>query len=325
MKHIHILATGGTISAAGDAGATTGYIDGAFDVHAQIASVTNIEKLADLTGEQVMNVSSSDITRKQWLLLANRINELARDENIDGFVITHGTDTMEDTAYFLNLVVKTEKPVVLTGAMRPATASSADGPLNMYQAVAVAASDDSIGKGVLVVFSDGIYGGRDVQKTNNFKTSAFNAKDFGCLGYVRNDKAYYVNASTKRHTVNSEFDVTGLTELPTVEVAYFSLDAQTGILRYFRDHCDGLVIAGAGGSAFSKVWLEALPSVTEKIPVVRSTRIASGITIYDTEVDPVAHTLYADTLPPQKAKVLLMLALTMTKDPVEIQRMFSEY
>ncbi len=325
MKHIHILATGGTISAAGDEGATTGYIDGAFDVHAQIASVTNVEKLAVLTGEQIMNVSSSDITRKQWLQLANRINELAKDDDIDGFVITHGTDTMEDTAFFLNLVLKTDKPVVLTGAMRPATATSADGPLNMYQAVAAAASDDSVGKGVLLVFSDGIYGGRDVQKVNNFKVNAFNGKDFGCLGYVRNEKTYYVSQSTKRHTVNSEFDVTGLNELPDVEVAYFSLDADPGVLHYFADHCDGLVIAGAGGSAFSKVWLNELPAVTAKIPVVRDTRIAGGITIYDTEVDPIAHTLYAETLPPQKAKVLLMLALTVTKDPKEIQRMFEEY
>lgn len=325
MKHIRIIATGGTISAAGDEGATTGYKDGAFDVKAQMASIKNVEKLANLSGEQIFNVSSSDITRIQWLELAQRVNQLARQDDIDGFVITHGTDTMEETAYFLNLVLKTDKPVVLTGAMRPATATSADGPLNMYQAVAVAASDDSVGKGVLLVFADGIYGGRDVQKINNFKTGAFNGKDFGSMGFIRNDKAYYVNESTKKHTVNTEFDVTGLTELPDVEVAYFGLDAQPGVLHYFADHCDGLVIAGAGGSAFSQVWLGELAKVTEKIPVVRSTRIANGITIYDEEMDGVAHTLYSETLPPQKAKILLMLALTVTKDPERIQRMFELY
>ena len=324
-KRIVILATGGTISAAGEEGATTGYTDGEFDVNTLISGIPNIERLAELSGEQILNVSSADITTDDWILLANRINTLAERGEADGFVITHGTDTLEETAYFLNLFVKTRKPVVITGAMRPATATSADGPLNLYQAVALAASDKSVGKGVMAVFADAVFGGRDVQKVNNFRADAFSCRDFGCMGYMRNDDVYFINESVKKHTADTEFDLSLVESLPKVAVAYFHAGADSGVLEYLKDHADGLVIAGAGGSAFSQEWLETVSRISKEIPVVRSTRVANGITIYDAAVDLKGGTIYSVTLPPQKSKVLLTAALTKTRDRKEIQRMFEEY
>lgn len=324
-KRIVILATGGTISAGGEEGATTGYTDGAFDIDALVAGIPNIGRLARLSGEQVLNISSADITLDDWLMLAERINTLSMREDVDGFVVTHGTDTLDETAYFLNLAVKTKKPVVVTGAMRPATATSADGPLNLYQAVALAASNKSHGRGVMVAFADAVFGGRDVQKINNFKADAFNSRDFGCLGYMRSDEVYFVNQSTKRHTVDTEFDVSSRTHLPQVAVAYFHVGAEPGILDYMQGRADGIVIAGAGGSAYSKEWLETVKRISGKIPVVRSTRVSNGITIYDEAMDREGGTIWSGTLPPQKAKVLLTMALTRTKDREEIQRMFEEY
>lgn len=325
MKHIVILALGGTISAAGEAGATTGYHDGVFDVDALVRSVPGIERLARLTGEQLLGVASSNITRRDWLQLARRINELARRDDVDGFVVTHGTDTMEETAYFLHLTVKTEKPVVLTGAMRPATAASADGPLNLYQAVAVAASEEARDQGVMVVFGDTIYGGRDVLKISPFRPEGFSERDFGCLGYVRNERPYIIKRTALPHTSHTEFDITGLDDLPRVEIAYFSIDADEEILSFLAERSDGIVIAGAGGSAFSRIWLDKAAECAKKVPIVRSTRVGTGITIYDAGTDGTAGTLYAGTLPPQKAKILLMLALSATDDKTEIQRMFEQY
>jgi len=325
MKHIVILALGGTISATGEPGATTGYHDGVFDVEALVQSAPGIEKLARLSGEQLLGVASSDLTCENWLSLAQRINELALRDDVDGFVVTHGTDTMEETAFFLQLAVNTSKPVVLTGAMRPATATSADGPLNLYQAVAVAASDDARDQGVMLVFADAIYGGRDVVKISPFKPEAFSERDFGCLGYVRDNRAYFLKRTARPHTAYTEFDVTGLETLPRVEIAYFSVGADVEILSFLAERCDGIVIAGAGGSSFSTVWRNRAAECTPKVPIVRATRVASGITIYDEGTDGRAGTLYAGTLPPQKARILLMLGLTKTSDRTALQQMFERY
>ena len=156
MRKVVILGTGGTIAGVGVPGLTTGYFSGGMDIESLITGVPGLKKLAWLVGEQIANVNSDDITQEDWLRLTRRINELARREDIAGFVITHGTDTLEETAFFLNLTVKTRKPVVITGAMRPATALSPDGPFNLYQAVALAASPEAAGKGVLAVFSDAV-------------------------------------------------------------------------------------------------------------------------------------------------------------------------
>lgn len=232
LPTVVVLATGGTIAGTGEAGKTTGYSAGQLDVGTLVASAAGITDIANVRGVQVCNVGSDDITDAYWIQMAQTINELAADDAISGFAVTHGTDTLEETAYFLNLAVKTDKPVVITGAMRPSTATSADGPMNLYQTIALAANPDAAGRGAMVVFSDGIYGGRDVQKVNTFKTDAFSMRDMGCLGYMQDNNAYFYNATTKKHTVDTEFSVDGLDALPAVGVAYFTIDADPGVLDY---------------------------------------------------------------------------------------------
>lgn len=326
LKNIVILATGGTIAGTGESGKTTNYKAGNLDIQKLIESVTDLDKIANIYGEQIANVDSNDITINHWLNLVNRINELSKDDNIDGFVITHGTDTLEETAYFLDLTVKTEKPVVVTGAMRPSTATSADGPFNLYQSVALAASDSSRGQGSMVVFSDGIYSGRTVQKVNTFKTNAFNSREFGCLGYMRDNIPYFFNKSIKPHTINSQFDVTGLNNIPSVSIAYFNIGADPSILDYLAQISDGIVIAGSGCGTFSSSWIEKVKELDKKgIPVVRSSRIGSGIILKDEGIDKSANCIPGNTLSPPKARILLSLALTKTRNYSEIEKIFAEY
>ena len=324
LPKIVILGTGGTIAGVGEPGLTTGYTSGGMDIDAMIKSVPGIKNLAWLGGEQIANVNSDDITQADWLRLTRRINELAKDETITGFVITHGTDTLEETAFFLNLTVKTRKPVVITGAMRPSTALSPDGPFNLYQAVALASSPEAYGKGVLAVFSDAIYSARDVQKGSTFHVDAFSSDDFGCLGYIRDTKPYFYNALVKNHTADSEFDVQGLGTLPKVGIAYFHVDADPEILRFQLERADGLIIAGAGNGEMSLLWDDEMRKLenTGK-PIVITSRIHDGIVTLHRDVP--SNVFSGDTLNPQKARILLMLALTRTRDIGTIRKMFEIY
>lgn len=326
LKNIVILATGGTIAGTGENGKTTNYKAGNLDIQTLIDSVSNLDKIANIFGEQIANVDSNDITINHWLTLVNRINKLSKQDDIDGFVITHGTDTLEETAYFLDLTVKTNKPVVVTGAMRPSTATSADGPLNLYQAVALAANDLSIGQGCMVVFSDGIYSGRNVQKVNTFKTNAFNSIEFGCLGYMRDNTPYFFNKSIKPHTMHSQFDVSELNKLPQISIAYFNIDADPSIIEYLAERSEGIVIAGAGSGTVSSAWIKEIEKLELKgIPVVRSSRIGSGIILKDSAIDRSANCIPSNTLAPPKARILLSLALTKTRNYSEIEKIFEEY
>ena len=316
-----ILATGGTIAGVGDAGKSAGYRPGTLTAEDLISAVPELADVAPIEAIQVCNVNSDDITASVWIELANRINELSKDPDISGFVITHGTDTMEETAYFLNLTVKTDKPVVITGSMRPSTSISADGPMNLYESVCVAASDEAVGKGVLVVFSDLIFTARSVTKTSTYDVMAISAGETGACGVVRDGAVYFYEESVKCHTTATEFDVSALDSLPKVSVIYFSVDMDPGILRYAAEHSDGIVIAGAGAGEFSEGYIEVINSL--KIPVVISSRIGDGIIIPTNLL--CDGTVAADNLPPQKAAVLLRLALTKTKDVSEIQEMFFKY
>lgn len=321
LPTVVVLATGGTIAGTGAAGKTTGYSAGQLDVGTLVESAAGITDIANVRGVQVCNVGSDDITDAYWIQIANTINELASDDAISGFAVTHGTDTLEETAYFLNLAVKTSKPVVITGAMRPSTATSADGPMNLYQTIALAANPEAAGRGSMVVFSDGIYGGRDVQKVNTFKTDAFNMRDMGCLGYMQDDKAYFYNATTKLHTVDTVFDVSGLESLPAVGVAYFCIDADPGVLDYYAQNAAGIVIAGAGAGSYSHLWGEKIGELVEAgYPVVDCSRINNGLVSGED-----GGMIEGYNLPPQKAVVLLRLALTLTDDLDEIQEMFKTY
>lgn len=320
-KKIMILATGGTIAGVGAQGKSVGYDSGALDVSALIDSVPLLDQVADIEARQVCNVNSDDITASLWIDLVNAIKQEADRPDIDGIVITHGTDTMDETAYFLNLIVKTTKPIVITGSMRPSTATSADGPMNLYQAVVVAADRQSESKGVLVVFSGRIYSARDVQKSSTHSMTTMEGGENGSCGIVRDDAVMYSSQTTKPHTMATEFSVLGLRDLPKVNVVYFNVDADPALIGMAASVSDGLVVAGAGAGEFSKRFASALEEID--IPVVVSSRVGSGVIMQESAM--VARTIAANDLPPQKAAILLRLALTRTSDRSEIMRMFRVY
>lgn len=325
LPTVAVLATGGTIAGAGSLGKATNYRPGQLDVRALVDMAAGARDIANVRTAQICNVNSDDITSDHWIALARAIDEMAANPSIDGFVITHGTDTLDETAYFLNLVAKTDKPIVLTGAMRPATATSPDGPMNLLQSIALAGNPSSRGRGVMVVFSDGIFGGRDVRKISTFQTDAFSASDFGCMGYVIDGVPHFYNASSKAHTLATEFAVEAIDALPPVAVAYFTIDADPSILDFYVNNgARGIVIAGAGSGCYSKAWNERIVALADThVPVVRSSRIGAGMITHDDAYG--GNLVTANDLAPQKAAVLLRLALTKTTDTARIQVMFNRY
>jgi L-asparaginase type II len=329
---VWVLSTGGTIAGQGASSTDlSNYASGTLRGEDLIKAVPEIQKVANVKVEQIVNVNSSDITIANWLALANRINAIfASDPKAAGVVVTHGTNTLEETAYFLNLTVKSDRPVVVVGAMRPATAISADGPLNLLNAVRTASSAEARGKGTLVVMNEEINGARDVTKTNTFRVETFRAPELGYLGYVDDDRITFYRMSTKRHTLNTEFDVRGLTALPKVDIVYSYVQPNPEIIHALVASGDkGIVFAGTGAGAISSFEREALKQVlslpAESRPIlVRSSRVGNGRVTPRDEFDKLGM-IPADTLNAQKARILLMLALTVTKDPDQIKRMFTEY
>lgn len=316
-----ILATGGTIAGSGEIGKETGYKSGELSVETLVKSVPGIVDIANIEAIQICNVNSDDITGEIWIKLANTINELANDDKVIGFVITHGTDTLEETAYFLDLTVKTDKPVVITGSMRPATSISADGPMNLYQSVCVAASDEAVGKGVMAVFSDKIYSARSVRKASTYNVMAINAGETGSMGIVRNNQVFFYEESVKLHTTASEFDVRGVSELPDVNIVYFSVDANPEMVSQAASMSKGLVIAGAGAGEFSERFIDVISKLS--IPVVISSRIDDGLITQDAVL--CSNTVAANNLSPQKAAVLLRLALLDAVDKERLLDIFEKY
>lgn len=243
-------------------------------------------------------------------------------------MITHGTDTMEETAYFLDLTVKCNKPVVLVGAMRPSTSMSADGPFNLYNAVVTAADKQSANRGVLVVMNDTVMDGRDVTKTNTTDVATFKAVNYGPLGYIHNGKIDYQRTPERKHTTSTPFDVSKLTALPKVGIVYNYANASDLPAKALVDAgYDGIVSAGVGNGNLYKTVFDTLATAAHNgTVVVRSSRVPTGATTQDAEVDDVKYGFVASgTLNPQKARVLLQLALTQTKDPKQIQTMFNQY
>ncbi len=324
-KKVYVIATGGTISAGGKAGKTTGYNIGAFGIETLLSGIPLDACGCGVECEQFFNISSDDITVAHWLALASRINALAKDDDIAGFVVTHGTNTLEETAYFLNLTVKTKKPVIVTGAMYPATAPCFDGAQNLYEAIALAANENASQRGVMVLFADGIYSSRDVRKENPYRMQAFGGADAGLLGFMQDERAYFLHGSDKRHTCMSEFDTEGKTVLPRVDIAYFYADAPAEQLDYIGDGVNGLVIAGAGGGFCSEAWKTRIKALTDAgMPVIRATKLCNGVVSAD-DIDRVCGTIPAGTLYPQKARILLMLALTVSSDPAYIAQLLERY
>ncbi len=325
-----VLSTGGTI--AGRGGSTislTEYKSGSILGSELVDAVPEIKNYAQVRVEQIANIGSTNMNTAIWLKLAARINAIfSEDQKVAGVVITHGTNTLEETAYFLNLTVRHDKPVVLVGSQRPATAISADGPLNLLNAIRVAGASIARGKGALVVMNDEINGARDVTKSNTYRVEAFRSGELGYLGYVDADEVTFYRASTKRHTSRSEFDVSKLSSLPKVEILYAYAEPSVDAIKAIgASGAGGIVFAGTGAGGLStpeRAAIKALGPFDTRPVIVRSNRTGNGRVIPRKEYD-AEGMVPGDNLNPQKARILLMLALTKTRDLAEIQRIFREY
>jgi L-asparaginase len=328
LPNVVILATGGTIAGAAATGTQSGYTSGAVTIDAMLQAVPGIKELANVKGEQISNVGSQDMSFEIMLKLASRINELAPTAGVDGFVITHGTDTMEETAYFLNLVVKTDKPVVLVGSMRPSTAVSADGPLNLYNGVGVAVDPKARGRGVLLVMNDWIHAAHSLTKTSTTSVQTFMSPLRGLVGVAAYGKNDYYSTPPWKHTTKSEFSAAGVTKLPRVDIIYACADMSPDLIdAAAANGAKGIVIAGVGNGNMNKASLDAAARVAKKgVVVVRSSRVATGNVGRNVEVsDDELGLIASDELNPQKARILLALALLKTRTPKELQNLFYEY
>jgi L-asparaginase len=325
---IVVLATGGTIAGAAASDVQAKYASGQVGVEQLLAAVPQAKEIATLRGEQISNIGSQDMNDEVWLKLARRVNELAAMSDVDGIVITHGTDTLEETSYFLNLVVKSAKPVVLTGSMRPSTALSADGPLNFYNAVAVASNKSASGRGVLVVINDSIHGASSITKTSTTAVETFASPRRGLVGTVAYGVAEFYRYPVGKHTTESDFSLDGVTALPRVDIimAYENMDGKL-IDAAVAAGAKGIVIAGVGNGNMTAAALDALAAQAKKgVICVRSTRVLTGAVGRNVEVDDDKLGFVAsDDLNPQKARVLLRLALLKQRSLAEYQRLFEQY
>jgi L-asparaginase len=326
--NVVILATGGTIAGAAATGTQSGYTSGAVTIDAMIAAVPGIKDLANIKGEQVSNVGSQDMSFDIMLKLANRINELLPTPDVDGIVVTHGTDTMEETAFFLNLTVKSDKPVVMVGSMRPSTAVSADGPLNLYNAVGVAIDPKARGRGVLVVMNDWIHAAHSLTKTSTTAIQTFMSPLRGVVGIAAYGKNDFYNTPVWKHTTASEFDVKNVSKLPRVDIIYAYADMPPDAIdAAAANGAKGIVIAGVGNGNMNKASLDAAANAAKKgVLVVRSSRVATGSVGRNVEVsDDELGLIASDELNPQKARILLTLALLKQRSKQEIQNLFYSY
>jgi L-asparaginase len=328
LPNITILATGGTIAGAAATGAQAGYTSGQVTIDAMVNAVPDIKKLANIKGEQVSNVGSQDMSFDIMLALAKRITELAAQKNVDGILITHGTDTMEETAYFLNLVLKTDKPVVLVGSMRPSTAISADGPLNLYNGVAVAADPNAKGRGVLLVMNDWIQSAQNLIKVSTTAVQTFMSPIKGLIGTTAYGVNEYYRFPISTYGAKSEFTVEGVSKLPRVDIIYGCADMPADLIDASVERgARGVVIAGVGNGNMNKSALEACQRAAKKgVFVVRSSRVATGNVGRNVEVNDDELGLIASSdLNPQKARILLSVALLKPRKPSEVQELFYKY
>jgi L-asparaginase type II len=325
LPHVVILATGGTIAGAGDSATKSSYQAAKLPIDDVLNSVPQIHQLAEISGEQVAQIGSQAMSNDVWLKLASRVDYHLRDSNVAGIVITHGTDTMEETAYFLSLVVASSKPVVLVGSMRPSTSLSPDGARNLYNAVSVAASAKAKDYGAMVVMNDVILSAKDVTKANATQVDTFEARNSGALGHVELGDVTFYQAPNK---AKSEFDVSSLQKLPQVDIIYGYANASpVPVSALVASGVRGIVNAGVGNGNFYPGVEQALTAARSSgVVVVRSSRVGSGHVLRNSEVnDDKLDFIAADDLSPQKARILLMLALTKTKNTAQIQQWFYDF
>ena len=326
--NVVVLATGGTIAGAGASAANSATYQAAkVPVDKLIAGVPELADVAHVRGEQVFQIASESFTNEKLVTLAKRVSALAKDPAVDGIVITHGTDTVEETSFFLTLTVHTDKPIVMVASMRPGTAMSADGMLNLYNAVVLAGDKESRGKGVLIAMNDDILSGRDAAKRVNIKTNAFSSQ-WGALGLVVEGRSYWFRAPVKRHTVNSEFDIDSISTLPDVQIVYGSGNMGTALYEAAaKSGAKAIIHAGTGNGSVADYAVETLKKIRASgVQIIRSARVADGLVLRNSEQpDDKYDWVVANDLNPQKAKILAAVALTKTNDPKELQRIFWQY
>ncbi|HEX5132700.1 MAG TPA: type II asparaginase [Candidatus Krumholzibacteria bacterium] len=327
--NVVILATGGTIAGAAASQTEAGYQSGAVGVDILIQAVPQMKDLANVTGEQIASIGSQDMNDEVWLKLAKRVNELLAKPDVDGVVITHGTDTMEETSYFLDLVVKSDKPVVLTGSMRPSTAMSADGPLNIYNAVGIAADPKAKGRGVMVTVDDDIHSAHDIVKTHTTDVGTMMSGEPGLLGVCLFGVNTWYRTPEQVNTSKSELALSATqSTLPRVDIIYAHANMSPDVITSAaKNGAKGLVIAGVGDGNMTAPAMEAVKQVIAKgVVVVRSSRVNGGIIRRNIEVnDDQIGTVTSMELNPGKARVLLQLALVKTSDPKKIQSYYDRY
>ncbi len=328
LPRIIVLSTGGTIAGQQPNSDKAGYLPGKISIDELLKNIPSIKQKAIVQGEQIAAIGSYDMTVEIWIKLAKRINEIFAKNEADGIVITHGTDTQEETAYFLSLTVQSNKPVVLTGSMRPATAISTDGPKNLYDAIIVAS--DLTSKGVMLCFNENIFDAKNVVKINTTNVNAFGSPNAGAIGHVYDSKVTFTTQNVNSKNNFIPFDISKKDSLPKVEIVYAYAGASDAAINAFiNNSSDGIIIAGTGNGSFNKTILASVKNAVQKsIIVVRSTRVFSGavttqyLGAFDDEK---LGTIVSDVLNPQKARILLMLALSITKDKKKIQEIFLSY
>lgn len=324
-KKIAVVATGGTIAGSGRIGKSARYKAGTLPVSSIIDSIPQIQDLAELEMHTVCSKDSNDINIHDLIQLKVLVEQLEKRKDIDGIVITHGTDTLEETAFFLNITLDVIKPVVMTGAMRPATATSADGPMNLYQAVALAADSEARGMGVLAVIGDTIYSGRDLTKINSIKTDAFETGDPGSMGYMQDDKAYLIHKPYRRHTCYSRFSKSLPPLDKKAEIYYVHANCDPDLLTWMLEKYDGVVIAGTGSGNYPKAIQDVIESYEGDCTIVRTSRLIEGAAFDSSVFDPLGKCIPAHRLSPHKARVLLLLGLGARLNKEGLIRLYREY
>lgn len=324
MQKVVIIGTGGTIAGQSASQADlTGYQAGTLGIEEIMKAVPALKTYEPLESIQFSNIESSDITLPQWSDLQALVQTTVERSDVAGVVITHGTDSMEETAYLLHLTVKTKKPIVLTGAMRPASAISAEGPLNLLQAVQTVRTPSAYGKGVLVLLNGYIDGAREVRKMNTTNAATFGNAEFGHMGIVQDGRAHFYFASTRCHTYDSDLEIPAADAWPQVEIFHLYAGVGEGVIEAVaKAPLDGLILAGLGHGTIPKqvkLGLKKVPFVK-----VRSSRTTSGM-VSTVPSDGVEGFLTADTLTPEKARILLLLGLAKGLSKQELQKLFSLY
>lgn len=322
LPGVVLFTTGGTIQSKGAHRLKLSeYSDGRVSPQELLADLPELRDVARIEVREISNLGSGNMTTELLLRLARGVNQALSHPDVAGAVVTHGTGTLEETAYFLHLVVRSEKPVVVVGAMRPWTAISRDGPLNLYNAVRTAACEDAVGKGVLVLLDDTIHSARFVTKGHTTRAETFVSREVGPLGYADSDRVVFYRAPLTRHTARSEFSVDELTQLPAVDVVYGHQEASVVPI-------ESLVASGVAGVVMADsspaVARGALGALAKGVVVVQSDRKGSGRVLHS-DRQAGRGVVTSDSLNPQKARVLLRVALTKTRDARELQRIFDEY